>query len=78
MKSKEPLSQQVATRLLLDNMRMMLGSFELSQDDEGVYKLSYSASMEADCSPESLKEALQIVLFCADVTEKDLTGKDEF
>ena len=42
------------------------------------YKVSYSARVEADCQPVTLREAVRLVLLVADAAEKELTGKDEF
>ncbi len=75
-KLEEPLSQEVATKLLMDNLKQKLGAFELSVTDDGGHKVSYSARVEADCSHSSLRAAIRLVLHVADEKEKELTGKD--
>ena len=78
MKSKDPLSQETTSKLLMDNINQKLGAFELSKDDDGTYKVSYSAKVDADCRPDALRDAIRLVLHAADAKEKELTGKDEF
>ena len=78
MKSKDPLSQETASRLLMDNITQKLGAFELGKSDDGTYKVSYSAKVEADCRPDALRDAIRLVLHAADAKEKELTGKDEY
>ena len=78
MKSKDALSQETASQLLMDNIAQKLGAFELSKGDDGTYKVSYSARVSADCRPDALRDAIRLVLHAADAKEKELTGKDEY
>lgn len=78
MKSKDQLSQEIANRLLMDNIPMKLGAFELTKVDEGGYKVQFAVHVDANCPPTQLKDALRIVLIAADGKEKELTGADEF
>jgi hypothetical protein len=78
MKSKDPLSRETASQLLMDNIAQKLGAFELSKGGDGTYKVSYSARVEADCGPDALRDAIRLVLHAADAKEKELTGKDEY
>lgn len=78
MKSKDPLSQEVANKLLMDNIPMKLGAYELTKVDEGGYKVQFAALVDANCSAANLKDALRIVLVTADSKEKELTNADEF
>lgn len=77
-RSGEPLSQAVASKLLMDNLKQKLGAFELSKTDDGQYKVSYSARVAANCPASTLRAAVRIVLYSADDKEKELTGKDEY
>lgn len=78
MKSKEPLSRDLANTLLMDNIPMKLGAYELTRVDEGGYKVQFAARVEAGCSSDTLKDAVRIILITADGKEKELTNADEF
>ena len=77
-KSGQPLSQEVVSRLLMDNLKQKLGAFELAKTSDGQYKVSYSAKVDADSPASSLRAAIRSVLYSADDKEKELTGTDEF
>jgi len=78
MKSKEPLSRDLANKLLMDNIPMKLGAYELTKVDEGGYKVQFTARVDANCAPAALMDAVRIVMLTADGKEKELTGADEF
>jgi hypothetical protein len=78
MNSKEPLSQELANKLLMDNIPMKLGAYELTRVDEGGYKIQFAARVDAGCSSDALKDAMRIILITADGKEKELTNADEF
>jgi hypothetical protein len=78
MKSKEPLPRDLANKLLMDNIPMKLGAYELTQVDKGGYKIQFSARVDARCTPAALMDAVRIVLMTADGKEKELTNADEF
>lgn len=78
MKSKGLLSQEVANKLLMDNIPMKLGAYELTKVDEGGYKVMFAARVDANCPPAALKDVLRIVLVTADAKEQELTNADEF
>ncbi len=78
MKSKEPLSRDLANKLLMDNIFMKLGAYELTRIDEGGYKIQFAARVDASGTPATLMDAVRIVLITADGKEKELTNADEF
>ena len=78
MISKEPLSQEIATKLLMENIPQKLGAYELAKTDDGGYKVQFAAKVDANCRAPSLKDALRLVFLTADTKEKELTGADEF
>jgi hypothetical protein len=78
MKSKEPLSRDLANKLLMDNIPMKLGAYELTRVDEGGNKIQFAARVDANCTPAALMDAVRIVMITADGKEKELTNADEF
>lgn len=78
MKSKEPLSAELANKLLMENIPQKLGSYELTKVDEGGYKVQFAVRLDADAKASKMKDALRLVLVTADAKEKELTNADEF
>ncbi|MEI6516191.1 MAG: hypothetical protein WCO77_09440 [bacterium] len=78
MKSKISLPETVANQLLMDNIALKLGAYELAKTDDGGYKVQFAVKIDANCSFAKLKDALRFAQMIADAKEKELTGADEF
>ena len=71
------LPAELADHLLKENVRMVLGAWQVSQGD-GEYLVVFSYATPADTSQDVLEEVIEAVTISADRMEKELTGKDEF
>jgi hypothetical protein len=67
----------LARRLLNENVRMVLGAWQLNQSAEE-YLVVFLAPIAADADAATLQEVIEAVTISADRMEKELTGKDEF
>jgi len=71
------LPPALATRLLTENVRTVMGAWQVNQaKDEYLLVFSYPAAADADA--ETLQEIIEAVTLSADRMEKELTGKDDF
>ena len=71
------LPAELAGHLLKENVRMVVGAWQVSQG-EGEYLVVYSYAIPADTTPGFLQEVIEAVTISADRMEKELTGRDEF
>lgn len=79
MASDNPLSQEVANRLLRQNGDSMgVGAWGLMKMDDGKFVVMKIAFVPADADGKKLKAAISSVAEAADEMEKSLTSKDEF
>lgn len=76
-RSKEPLSAEVANKVLLKNNEMIVGAWQLKKWGED-FVLAYAAQVAASTDAVSLRYAMEAVIVTADELEKELTGADEF
>jgi hypothetical protein len=76
-RGKGELPAELAVHLLKENVRMVLGAWQVSQG-EGEYLVVYSYAIPADTTPGFLQEVIEAVTISADRMEKELTGQDEF
>ncbi len=76
-RGKGELPAELANHLLKENVRMVLGAWQVSQG-EGEYLVVYSYAIPADTTPGFLQEVIEAVTISADRMEKELTGQDEF
>ncbi len=76
-RGKGELPAALADHLLKENVRMVLGAWQVSQG-EGEYLVVYSYAIPADTTPGFLQEVIEAVTISADRMEKELTGQDEF
>jgi len=76
-RSKEPLSADIANKVLRKNGEMILGAWQIKKWGEE-YVLAYAAQVAANTDAASLESAAEAVVISADELEKELTGKDEF
>ena len=77
MKSEDPLTAQVANRLLMDTDKGAFGAWELVKWNDG-YRVLFVYSVPADLSPDGLKTVTRLVANRADAMEKELTNTDKF
>ena len=76
-RTKGSLPAELADHLLKENVRMVLGAWQVSQGkDEHLVVFSYA--VPADTNADLLQEVIEAVTISADRMEKELTGKDEF
>lgn len=76
-RSKTPFSAGVANRLLEQNAKVKLGSWQVRKMGDD-YVAVFSAQIAADTDRLSLLLALHAVTTTADEIEKELTGKDNY
>jgi hypothetical protein len=68
---------ELARRLLAENVRMVLGAWQLNQSADE-YLVVFLAPIAADADAATLQEVIEAVTLSADRMEKELTGKNEF
>ncbi len=68
---------ELARRLLAENVRMVLGAWQLNQSADE-YLVVFLAPIAADADAATLQEVIEAVTVSADRMEKELTGKDVF
>ncbi len=76
-RAKGLLPANLATRLLTENVRMVMGAWQVNQGNDE-YLVVFSYPTAADANAETLQEVIEAVTLSADRMEKELTGKDEF
>ena len=67
----------LALRLLSENVRMMLGAWQVNQGEDE-YLIVFSSPLNANADPDTLKEVVEAVTFSADRIEKQLSDSDAF
>lgn len=67
----------VLAKLMEDNANKKFGAWELENLEDGYY-IVFSASVNAEMSPEELRAVLHMVLESADEMEQQLVAGDEF
>jgi hypothetical protein len=68
---------ELASHLLKENARMILGAWQVNQGPEE-YLVVFSAPVVATADAATLQEVIEVVMLSADRIEKELSGKDEF
>lgn len=76
-RGKGTLPADVALRLLNENVRMILGAWQVNQGPDE-YLVVFSAAVDAAADADTLHEVIEVVTVSADRIEKELSGKDEF
>jgi hypothetical protein len=67
----------LANHLLAENVRMVLGAWQVSQGPEE-FLVVFSFPIAADADAATMQEVIEAVTLSADRMEKELTGKDQF
>ena len=75
--SAEPLSAEVANRLLRENNQCKLGAWQVYIAD-GNYNVAFVAKLFNDANPEGIHDALLAVVDIADTGEKEIFGTNSF
>lgn len=75
--SKEAPSQEVMMKLLQQNARTKLGAWTVEQTADGEYLIIYVVKMDATCTPDTLKSAMQYVSKLTVSMKKELSPKDK-
>jgi hypothetical protein len=76
-RGKGEVPADLARLLLKENVRMVLGAWQVNQSPEE-YLVVFSAPVSATADAATLQEVIEIVMFSADRIEKQLSAKDEF
>jgi hypothetical protein len=76
-RSKGEVPADMATHLLKENARMILGAWQVNQGKDE-YLVVFSAPVNAAADAATLAEVIEVVTLSADRIEKELTGKDEY
>ena len=74
-KGKPPAD--LALRLLSENVRMVLGAWQVNQGEDE-YLIVFAAPLNADADPNTLQEVVEAVTFSTDRIEKQLSEADAF
>ncbi len=67
----------LAIHLLQENVRMVLGAWQVSQGKDE-YLVVFLAQVNADADAAALREVIEVVMYSADRIEKELSGRDAF
>ena len=68
---------ELASHLLTENARMILGSWQVNQGTDE-YLVVFSASVPATVDADTLREVIEVVALSTDRIEKELGATDEF
>jgi hypothetical protein len=67
----------LARLLLKENVRMILGAWQVNQGDDE-YLVVYLAQVDAAADAATLQKVIEVVMYSADRIEKQLSDKDVF
>jgi hypothetical protein len=70
-------SAALANRLLTENVRMVLGAWQVNQGKDE-FLVVFSAPIPANADATTIQEVIEAVTVSADRIEMELTGKDAF
>ena len=76
-RGKGEVPAELARKLLAENVRMILGAWQVNQGPEE-YLVVYSAQIDAAGDAATLQKAIEVVMFSADRIEKQLSDQDAF
>lgn len=68
---------ELARRLLAENVRMILGAWQVNQSEDE-YLVVYLAQVDAAADAATLQEVIEVVMFSADRIEQQLSDRDAF
>ena len=76
-RGKGEVPADLARMLLKENVRMVLGAWQVNQSPEE-YLVVFSAPVSATADSATLQEVIEVVMFSADRIEKQLSSSDAF
>lgn len=76
-RGKGEVPAELARRLLAENVRMILGAWQLNQSQDE-YLVVFSTPVSAVADAATLQTVIEVVMLSADRIEKQLNDKDEF
>jgi hypothetical protein len=76
-RGKGEVPAELAMRLLAENVRMILGAWQLNQSQDE-YLVVFSTPVSAVADAATLQTVIEVVMASADRIEKQLSDKDEF
>ena len=76
-RGKGEVPADLARMLLKENVRMILGAWQVNQSEDE-YLVVFLAPVAAAADAATLQEVIEVVMFSADRIEKQLSDKDDF
>ena len=76
-RGKGEVPADLARMLLKENVRMILGAWQVNQSEDE-YLVVFLAQVDAAANAATLQEAIEVVMFSADRIEKQLSDQDAF
>jgi hypothetical protein len=76
-RGKGEVPAELARMLLKENVRMILGAWQVNQTQDE-YLVVYLAQVDAAADAATLQEVIEVVMFSADRIEKQLSDQDAF
>ena len=76
-RGKGEVPADLARMLLKENVRMILGAWQVNQSEDE-YLVVFLAQVDAAANAATLKEVIEVVMFSADRIEKQLSDQDAF
>jgi len=76
-RGKGEVPAELARMLLKENVRMILGAWQVNQSEDE-YLVVYSAQVDAAADAATLQKVVEVVMFSADRIEKQLSDTDAF
>lgn len=76
-RGKGDVPADLARLLLKENVRMIIGAWQVNQSAEE-YLVVFSAQADAAADAATLQKVIEVVMFSADRIEKQLSDKDAF
>ena len=76
-RGKGEVPGELARMLLKENVRMILGAWQVNQSQDE-YLVVFLAQVDAAADAATLREVIEVVMFSADRIEKQLSDKDAF
>jgi len=76
-RGKGEVPADLARLLLKENVRMVLGAWQVNQSQDE-YLVVFSAPVDAAADAATLQKVIEVVMFSADRIEKQLSPTDEF
>ncbi len=76
-RGKGDVPEDLARMLLKENVRMILGAWQVNQSQDE-YLVVFLAQVDAAADAATLREVIEVVMFSADRIEKQLSDKDAF